>query len=207
MERVKEVKAPLHRPAAAAAGAVVLPDEHKRQRGSELKQHHGRAEDALLPAGEREENVPCDLNDTEWFRRIDASGGAIFFAAGVFYYFSKEQVRALVLAMAETFPGGMLVFDAANKRAVKLMLKTWIKDAEIQDVGAYFSVSDARKEIGAWSGRLRISSRGYMLGYNKLKDPSIPAFFRSLARVGDEWMQMQIVQIGFVHPEDAQRKG
>ena len=163
--------------------------------------------DALLPAGEREENIPCDLNDAEWFRRIDASGGAIFFAAGVFYYFRKEQVRALVLAMAETFHGGMLVFDAANKRAVKLMLKTWIRDAEIQDVGAYFSVSDARKEIGAWSGRLRISSRGYMLGYNKLKDPSIPAFFRSLARVGDEWMQMQIVQIGFAHPEDAQRKG
>lgn len=37
--------------------------------------------DALLPAGEREENIACDLNDTTWFRRIDASGGAVFFAA------------------------------------------------------------------------------------------------------------------------------
>ena len=36
--------------------------------------------DALLPAGEREENIACDLNDTTWFRRIDASGGAVFFA-------------------------------------------------------------------------------------------------------------------------------
>lgn len=42
---------------------------------------------ALLPAGEREENLACDLNDTSWFSRIDASDGAIFFAAGVFYYF------------------------------------------------------------------------------------------------------------------------
>ena len=25
----------------------------------------------LLPAGEREENIPCDLNNTEWFRKID----------------------------------------------------------------------------------------------------------------------------------------
>ena len=33
----------------------------------------------LLPAGEREENIPCDLNDTEWFAKIDASGGAVFF--------------------------------------------------------------------------------------------------------------------------------
>ena len=55
--------------------------------------------DKLLPAGEREENIPCDLNDTEWFGRIDASGGAVFFAAGVFYYFLSGQVRTLVQAM------------------------------------------------------------------------------------------------------------
>ena len=36
--------------------------------------------DALLPAGDQEENIACDLNDTSWFRRIDASGGAGFFA-------------------------------------------------------------------------------------------------------------------------------
>lgn len=46
--------------------------------------------DALLPAGDQEENIACDLNDTSWFRRIDASGGAVFFAAGVFYYFLTE---------------------------------------------------------------------------------------------------------------------
>ena len=151
----------------------------------------------LLPAGEREENIPCDLNDTAWFRKIDASGGAVFFAAGVFYYFLKNQVRALVQQMADNFPGGVLVFDAANKKAVKLMLKTWIKDAEIQDVGAYFAVSDAKNEITPWDDRLQVSSRGYMLGYNDLKDPSVSGFFRFLSRVGDRMMDMQIVKIKF----------
>ena len=151
----------------------------------------------LLPAGEREENIPCDLNDTAWFDKIDASGGAVFFAAGVFYYFLKNQVRALVQQMADNFPGGVLVFDAANKKAVKLMLKTWIKDAEIQDVGAYFAVSDAKSEITPWDDRLQVSSRGYMLGYNDLKDPSVSGFFRFLSRVGDGMMKMQIVKIKF----------
>ena len=153
--------------------------------------------DQLLPAGEREENIPCDLSDTAWFQRIDASGGAVFFAAGVFYYFLKEQVRALVRQMADAFPGGVLVFDAANEKAVRLMLKTWIKDAAIQNVGAYFAVSDARRELSAWDSRLRVSSRGYMLGYNDLKGPSVSGFFRFLARVGDNRMNMQIVKIGF----------
>ena len=151
----------------------------------------------LLPAGEREENIPCDLNDTAWFEKIDASGGAVFFAAGVFYYFLKEQVKTLTLAMANAFPGSVLAFDAANEKAVKLMLKTWIKDAEIKDVGAYFALSDARREIGAWDSRLQASSRGYMLGYNDLKDPAVGGFFRFLAKVGDRMMNMQIVKIKF----------
>lgn len=152
---------------------------------------------ALLPAGEHEENIPCDLNDTAWFERIDASGGAVFFAAGVFYYFLTEQVRSLVCRMADAFPGGVLLFDAANKKAVKLMLKTWIKDAQIKDVGAYFAVADARAELSPWDGRLEVSSRGYMLGYNDLKDPSVSAFFRFLSKVGDNSMKMQIVKIAF----------
>ena len=151
----------------------------------------------LLPVGEREENIPCDLNDTEWFTRIDTSGGAVFFASGVFYYFLTEQVKALVQRMADSFPGGVLVFDAANRTAVKMIAKTWLKGAKIKDVGAYFAVSDASKEIGAWDSRLKVTSRGYMLGYNDLRDPSVSGFFRFLARVGDEMMKMQIVKIGF----------
>ena len=153
--------------------------------------------DALLPAGERETNLACDLNDTAWFSKIDASEGAVFFAAGVFYYFLTDQLKALVQAMAKAFPGGRLVFDAANQKAVKLMLKTWIKDAEIQDVGAYFAVVDAKKELGPWCPGMKVSSRGYMLGYNDLKDPAVSGLFRLLARIGDDSMKMHIVQLTF----------
>ena len=159
----------------------------------------------LLPAGEREENIPCNLNDTEWFAKIDASGGAVFFASGgavffasgVFYYFLTEQVKALVQGMADAFPGSVLVFDAANRTAVKMIAKTWLKSAKIQDVGAYFAVSDAKSELSPWDSRLQVASRGYMLGYNDLKDPSVSGFFRLLAKVGDGMMKMQIVKIRF----------
>lgn len=149
----------------------------------------------LLPAGEREKNVPGDLNDTAWFREIDASGGAVFFASGVFYYFLTEQVRTLVRNMVDAFPDGVLVFDAANQTAVKMIAKTWLKGAKIRDVGAYFAVSDAEKELTLWDSRLRVSSRGYMLGYHDLKDPSVSGLFRFMAKVGDGMMKMQIVKL------------
>ena len=152
----------------------------------------------LLPAGDWEQNIPCDLNDTAWFSQIDASNGAVFFASGVFYYFLTEQVKALVQKMADAFPSGVLAFDSANRTAVKMIAKTWLKSAKIRNVGAYFVVSAAPKEIGAWDSRLQVTSRGYMLGYNDLKDPSVSGFFRFLARVGDRVMKMQIVRIKFV---------
>ena len=104
----------------------------------------------LLPAGERETNLACDLNDYSWMDRIDASGGAVFFAAGVFYYFRTEDVKKLFQAMAERFPGGVLVFDSCNERGAKLMRKTWLKEAGITDVDAYFSLEE-ESELAHWS--------------------------------------------------------
>ena len=107
------------------------------------------------------------------------------------------MIKALVQGMADAFPGGVLVFDAANRTAVKMIAKTWLRTAKIKDVGAYFAVSDAEHELAPWGKDMQISSRGYMLGYNDLKDPSVSCFFRFLARIGDNGMKMQIVKIGF----------
>ena len=121
----------------------------------------------------------------------------VFFAAGVFYYFLTDAVRSLVCAMADAFPGGKLVFDAANRKASRLLTKTWLKTAKIQNVGAYFAVSDAKTELSPWHSAMRVSSRGYMLGYTDLRDPSVSGFFRFLARIGDNGMKMQIVRLDF----------
>lgn len=155
--------------------------------------------EALLPAGERERNLAADLNDLSWFDAIDAptEDGAVFFAAGVFYYFRTEQVRALCAAMAERFPGGRLVFDAAGPTAVKLMLKTWVKQAGIRDVGAYFSVRDPARELSPWTDRIVVSSRGYMQGYQKLRGPGIRPVHRLLARLADGPLKLQIVRMEF----------
>lgn len=153
--------------------------------------------DELLPAGERVKNISADLNDISWFNDIDADGGAVFFAAGVFYYFTTEQVKALFTKMAERFPGGRLVFDSAGKKAVKMMIKTWVKQAKIQNVDAYFSVAGVNTDIKPWLNNATVSSKGYMLGYNDLKTASVSGFFRLLSKVGDGMMQMKIVRIDF----------
>ncbi len=149
----------------------------------------------LLPESGRIRNIAADLNDPSWFDEIDAQNGVCFLAAGVFYYFKTEDVKKLLNEMAKRFPGGRLIFDTANRRAVKIMLKTWVKEAGITSIADYFSVESIEKEILPWMKNARVSARGYMLGYNDLKDPSVPRLFRLMAKLGDGYMKMHIVRM------------
>ncbi len=151
----------------------------------------------LIPAAKRVSNIAADLNEMSWFDQVDASQGVVFFAAGVFYYFQRQQVQALVSAMADRFVGGKLVFDAAGKRAVKIMVKKIVKNSGIDGVGAFFYVNDIESDVRSWLPRASVSSRGYMLGYSDLDDPSVRGLFRFMARLADKRMKMQIVRIDF----------
>ncbi|MBR0510219.1 MAG: class I SAM-dependent methyltransferase [Clostridia bacterium] len=155
-----------------------------------------RIRDELLPAGEREENIACDLNDYTWMDRIDASNGAVFFAAGVFYYFKTEEVKKLFSAMAKRFPGAVLAFDSCNERGAKMMRKTWLKEAGITDVSAFFSLED-ENELKDWSRLFTsVSAKSYMRGYRDIYH-DVGFFHKLMIRFCDSLVKMKIVKIGF----------
>ena len=150
----------------------------------------------LLPPGERETNLACDLNDFSWMDEISAADGAVFFAAGVFYYFKTGDVRKLFRAMAEHFPGGVLAFDSCNERGAKLMRKTWLREAGITDVTAFFSLED-ESALAGWSDRFSsVTARSYMRGYRDIYQ-NVGAFHRLMIRFCDTLVKMKIVKIVF----------
>ena len=152
--------------------------------------------DELLPAGERETDLACDLNNLSWMDSIDASEGAVFFAAGVFYYFRTADVKRLFKAMAERFPKAVLVFDSCNSRGAKLMRKTWLKEAGITDVDAFFSLED-ESELTSWSGRFAsVTAKSYMRGYRDIYS-RVGAFHKLMIRFCDGIVRMRIVKIVF----------
>ncbi len=150
----------------------------------------------LLPAKEREKNLSGDLNDHRWMEQIDAAGGAVFFAAGVFYYFKTEDVKKLFSRMAERFPGAVLAFDTCNERGAKLMRKTWLKEAGISNVSAFFSLED-EKELCGWSDHFSsVTARSYMRGYRDIYK-NVGLFHKLMIRFCDGLVRMKIVKIVF----------
>lgn len=155
-----------------------------------------RVRNALLPPGPRETNLARDLNDSAWMDEIDFTHGAVFFAAGVFYYFKTEDVKRLFCAMAERFPGAVLAFDVCNARGARLMRKTWLKEAGITDVGAFFSLEDP-SALGGWSGRFAsVTAKSYMRGYRDIYS-QVGGFHKLMIRFCDSLVKMKIVRIAF----------
>lgn len=68
----------------------------------------------LADTDPRETNIVSDLTNLSWMDQVDARNGAVFYAAGVFHYLKKEDVKAIVLKMTELFPGCRLVFDTVG---------------------------------------------------------------------------------------------
>lgn len=150
----------------------------------------------LISEGDREKNIACDLKDYSWMDEVNPAEGAIFFAAGVFYYFKTDEVKALVLELAKRYKGACLVFDSVGKLGLKLMMSKTLKNMGINNVEGLFYVNDPRKELN-WSGKIRLSSKGYMLGYYNMKSPNIRFSHRLLARIGDSMMKMSINRMEF----------
>jgi O-methyltransferase involved in polyketide biosynthesis len=110
----------------------------------------------FIADSDRNNCIPVSVFDFSWFSKInfDPADGALFLAAGVFYYFKEDEIKRLFCAMAENFPGAKLVFDAESAAAVKksnsMVRKSGNKGAEM-----YFSVNRPDK-FAKWSSKIAV---------------------------------------------------
>lgn len=155
------------------------------------------AREQLVGVDGRETNIPGNINNLEWLDKVDVSDGAILYAAGVFHYFKKEDVKRLSLKVAEKIPGGKLVFDVINERGYKMMMKTVLKNWDMSDVSSYFRTNNPLEEFSAWSNRINVSVRRYMRGYYDMKNPEVRGIHRVMADIADRALGMKIVRFDF----------
>lgn len=98
--------------------------------------------------------------------------------------------------MAKRFPGAVLAFDTCNRRGTKMMTKTWLKEAGIKDVGAFFSLED-KDALKEWSGDFAdVSAKSYMRGYRDIYNDVRP-FHKLMIKFCDGLVKMQIIKITF----------
>ena len=153
-------------------------------------------EKLIVVKQDREKNIACNLKDYSWMNEVDSSKGIVFFAAGVFHYFKMDEVKALVLELAKRYTGGCLVFDSVGKLGLKLMMSKTLKNMGIKDVDGFFYINNPEKDLN-WSEKIKVTSKGYMLGYYDMKSPNIHFTHRLLGKICDNVMKMSINKMEF----------
>jgi O-methyltransferase involved in polyketide biosynthesis len=63
----------------------------------------------------RRRSLPRSALDFGWMDEVDATEGVLITAQGLLMYLQPDEVRSLIAACAERFPGGTLLFDAVSR--------------------------------------------------------------------------------------------
>ena len=107
----------------------------------------------FLPDAERCRSLACSMFDLTWLDEAGHLGKpAIFLAEGVFPYFTQDQVKPVITALAGRFIGGELVFDALSSMSVWMHNRT---HPVLQESGVRLRWGlDDPRSLEAWGLRL-----------------------------------------------------
>lgn len=126
------------------------------------------------------------IEDHRWMEEVDASKGAVILAAGVMYYLEIDDVRALIQAMAERFPGGLFAYDAESP-LVTAQSEKMVRRAGLPETRMPFRLKDPRTPA-RWSKKVASVDVVYnFLDYlPKSERATVPARVRFMFR-SQEW--------------------
>ena len=119
---------------------------------------------ADLTAGGKDVTLPAR---GAWADTLEEKGlviDAVFLAADVLHYLTRDAVEALVRAMAERFPGALFVFDFVSEAG----LSGGNAQVRMTDnaTSLTFSLENAERELPAMSPRIaRVVQKSYLEGY------------------------------------------
>jgi methyltransferase (TIGR00027 family) len=116
----------------------------------------------VSPESNRYHYLPFSAFDTAWMKEVTthSSRPFLFLAEGVLMYFEESQVKSLVLALRDHFPGSELVFDAFSPFIV------WANNKRIAKtkIGARYLWSLKRgRNIEAWGNGIRLIDEWFFL--------------------------------------------
>ncbi|MBF8188395.1 class I SAM-dependent methyltransferase [Nonomuraea sp. K274] len=98
--------------------------------------------------------IGSSVTDHSWMAQVDGEGPALVIAEGLLMYLHVAEVKALVLALRDRFPGGQIAFDAFTTFVTRRMSR----HPSLRKTGAqvHWGVDDPM-EITRWAPGLELA--------------------------------------------------
>jgi O-methyltransferase involved in polyketide biosynthesis len=100
--------------------------------------------------------IASSFLESKWLDQIESDKGILFIAAGVFYYFEAQEIKAFFLRLIERFPGSEILFDVSSPIGVKVANKKVIESSGLDEKSYLKWGLNDKKEILAWDQKIRL---------------------------------------------------
>jgi O-methyltransferase involved in polyketide biosynthesis len=109
----------------------------------------------IIPESDRMKYIARSLLDMSWVKDVKrVRDGILFFAGGVLFYFEELEVKRVLSGLADSFPGGDIVFDTISPYSIPYVNKM-MKDSGLANAPIKWGIGDT-KSISRWEPRIVI---------------------------------------------------
>lgn len=137
----------------------------------------------VLGTRENEVMIGADITDPSWIEQADTSAPALFVVSGVFQYFKKEGVIALIHMLQDNFKDAELIFDATNEYGIQYAQK-YVKKTGNQEAMMYFYIDDPA-QFAEEVGVSLLETRGFFKEAREQLGRRMKLFTRVAMKVAD----------------------
>jgi O-methyltransferase involved in polyketide biosynthesis len=149
----------------------------------------------LIPETDRSHCVTCSILDSGWMKEIiPRDHGLLFIAGGLICYFSKDEVKHLIISLADRFPHSEFVFDGVSR--LGRFWSNWrIKSAGIHSVKIKWFVN-SRTDFKKWNSQISVVER-YPLFAHIERSPNFDKRMVRIMNRSDKLWNLSIVHLRF----------
>ncbi len=112
----------------------------------------------LIPESARNKYIVASAFDKDWYSQVTECGSkVVFIAAGVLVYFREEQVKGLLLSLADAFPGSDMIFETYSQKMLEYRNKAIRQREKKSDLqqDMHWGVKSG-KVIARWSTKIKL---------------------------------------------------
>jgi O-methyltransferase involved in polyketide biosynthesis len=110
----------------------------------------------FIPEAPRRRLIAASIFDRGWEAEIPRTAPVLFLGAGVFYYFTEDQMKSLLRRLVDVFPGCEFAFDIASPMGVNVANKRVIKAGGMSAQATLKWAIESARDMEGWDPRIHV---------------------------------------------------
>ncbi len=110
----------------------------------------------FIPESSRRKFLSTSFLEEGWLTEIVVKENVLFISAGVFYYFTEEEIKGFLTRLADRFPGSETLFDVCSPVGMRTANRMVVKSAGLDERSYLKWGLKKTEDILSWDERFKL---------------------------------------------------